>query len=277
MAQPSFFYYNPEMSADSRQHALFTPQPSLPLPSLQMQQIQQPMYAQEVMAHQNMMSERPSSAGSQSFIPTSVPTQANMTPIASPRPMYHKPTMLFTEGRALAVDTQGLENDGYAYPATPPLSISGSTISSPPMSSGVLPTPTNAVFFGGENIEGVKEGCEGEVQSEILAGEDWARLGSPPLTPGEFLNQAVHFWALKTKYLELKCRVCRGFDLEVLKRRFVAIRVLAGLAREPPANIFSVHPPPFGYRQPSVRPPFCVLSFAFPFPFSYSTISNFRI
>jgi len=30
---------------------------------------------------------------------------------------------------------------------------------------------------------GVKQGCEGEVKSEILAGENWTRSGSPPLTP----------------------------------------------------------------------------------------------
>ncbi|KAI4093184.1 MAG: hypothetical protein LQ344_003011 [Seirophora lacunosa] len=33
-------------------------------------------------------------------------------------------------------------------------------------------------------MQGVKEGCEGEVQTEILAGGDWARCGSPPMTPG---------------------------------------------------------------------------------------------
>ncbi len=34
------------------------------------------------------------------------------------------------------------------------------------------------------NMEGVKEGCEGDVKSEILAGGDWTRCCSPPLTPG---------------------------------------------------------------------------------------------
>lgn len=38
--------------------------------------------------------------------------------------------------------------------------------------------------MGLDNIEGVKEGCEGDVQSEILAGGDWTRCCSPPLTPG---------------------------------------------------------------------------------------------
>ena len=187
MAQASFFYYNPEMSAESRQHALFTPHPSVPLPSAQIYQFQQPMCGQEVVASQTMMNGRPSSAGSQNLMPSALPMQTAMTPIVSPRPTHQKPAMLFTEGRPLAVDTQCLDEDGYVYPATPPLSISGSNVSSPPMSSGVLPTPTYPVFFG-ENIEGVKEGCEGDVKSEILAGEDWARLGSPPLTPGKSLS-----------------------------------------------------------------------------------------
>ena len=201
MAQSSFFYYNPDMSTESRQHALFTPQPSMVLPSVHMQQLQQSMYGSEVAACHNMTAERPSSAGSQTLAPASLPMHPSMTPIASPRPMYHKPAMIFTQGRPLAVDTQCLvESDGYAYPATPPLSVSGSTVSSPPMSSGVLPTPTNTVFFG-SNIEGVKEGCEGEVKSEILAGEDWARAGSPPLTPGEFYTFV--FWLyLKERHSE---------------------------------------------------------------------------
>jgi len=45
----------------------------------------------------------------------------------------------------------------------------------------------NGGFFGLESFEGVKEGCQGEVQSENLAGGDWARCGSPPMTPGKFL------------------------------------------------------------------------------------------
>ena len=77
------------------------------------------------------------------------------------------------------------ENDMYFYPSTPPLSASGSVISSP-SSCDVLHTPMNTVFYGLEGFEGVKEGCEGEVQSENLAGGDWARCGSPPMTPGMF-------------------------------------------------------------------------------------------
>jgi hypothetical protein len=71
--------------------------------------------------------------------------------------------------------------DMYYYPSTPPLS-SGSTTSSP-ASCDSLHTPLNTVFFGLEGFEGVKEGCEGDVQAENLAGGDWARCGSPPMTP----------------------------------------------------------------------------------------------
>lgn len=197
MAQPSFFCYNPEMSAESRQHALFTPHPGTVLPSLHMQHLRQQTCGQEALASQTLLNERPLSAGSQTLMPSALHMQPSIVPIISPRPIYHKPATIFAEGRPLAVDTQCFENDGYVYPATPPLSVSGSAISSPPMHSAILPTPTNAVFFG-ENIEGVKQGCEGEVKYEILAGEDWARAGSPPLTPGkffpkEFMLQTIRF------------------------------------------------------------------------------------
>jgi hypothetical protein len=65
------------------------------------------------------------------------------------------------------------------------LSSSGSTISSPPSSCGMLQTPVNGSFFPLEKVEGVKEGCESEVLAESLAYPDWSRAESPPLTPGE--------------------------------------------------------------------------------------------
>ncbi|KAL8869591.1 MAG: hypothetical protein Q9174_004162 [Haloplaca sp. 1 TL-2023] len=73
--------------------------------------------------------------------------------------------------------------DGYSYPSTPPLSVSASTANSPPSTCGILPTPINDGCLTLDNLEGVKEGCVGEVQTEILAGGDWPRCGSPPLTP----------------------------------------------------------------------------------------------
>jgi len=97
--------------------------------------------------------------------------------------MYQRPTILIQDHHAprLMIESNAHESDMYYYPSTPPLSASGSVISSP----DVLPTPMNTVFYGG--FEGVKEGCEGEVQSENLAGGDWARCGSPPMTPGTYI------------------------------------------------------------------------------------------
>jgi len=98
--------------------------------------------------------------------------QATMTPMASPRPIYQKPTILVQ-------DHSPMESDIFFYPSTPPLSTSGSAINSP-TSMDMLQTPLNNSFFG---FEGVKEGCIGEVEGENLAGGDWARCGSPPMTP----------------------------------------------------------------------------------------------
>lgn len=84
--------------------------------------------------------------------------------------------------------------DVYYLPSTPPLSTSGSAINSP-SSYEMIATPVNTMCFGQESFEGVKEGCEGEVQSENLAGCEWTRCGSPPLTPvfitpGSLMNGA---------------------------------------------------------------------------------------
>jgi len=98
--------------------------------------------------------------------------------------MYQKPTILIQDHtpRLMVESSVNEHHDMYYYPSTPPLSASGSVISSP-CTHDVLHTPMNTVFYGVEGFEGVKEGCEGEVQSENLAGGDWARCGSPPLTP----------------------------------------------------------------------------------------------
>lgn len=98
--------------------------------------------------------------------------------------MHQRPSFLgHEEGQHLSVDTECGTPDVYVYPSTPPLSVSGSSISSPPSTCSVLPTPVSGQLFTLENIEGVKEGCEGDVKSEILAGGDWTRSCSPPLTP----------------------------------------------------------------------------------------------
>lgn len=172
MGQSPFFYYNPDPHGENaRQHGHFTPHPSGQSP-----QTYQP---------QNMIFQRPSSSNSQAAYPHTAYASQMLTPVASPQPMYQKPTILIQPQDSPylhPIDTDF--SDMRFAPATPPLSSSGSNISSPPSTCDVLPTPINA-FFPGEGIEGVKQGCEEEVFSEILAaGADW-RSASPPMTPGK--------------------------------------------------------------------------------------------
>ena len=68
-----------------------------------------------------------------------------------------------------------------------------------------MQTPMSSTFFGVENIVGVKEGCEGDVQSEILAGRDWARCGSPPLTPGTSFIYMYHFHVALSMFDDYTC------------------------------------------------------------------------
>lgn len=173
MGPSPFFYYNPDPKPDNRQHGHFSQQPS---------NVQVPIYHPHMYQMPSTpIYSRPNSSCSQPPMQPVFNTgyAANMTPMASPRPMYQKPTILIQE-HAPRLMMESEANDMYYYPSTPPLSASGSTISSP-SSCDVLPTPmNNAGFFG---FEGVKEGCEGEVRSDTLAGNDWTRCGSPPMTP----------------------------------------------------------------------------------------------
>jgi hypothetical protein len=186
MGQSPFFYYNPDPKPDNRQHGHFSQHPN---------NIQVPVY------HQHMQSmampstpiySRPNSSCSQPPMHPQMYSNGyappNMTPMASPQPMYQKPTILIQDHHTprLMIESDIRENDMYYYPSTPPLSASGSAMSSP-STSDILQTPMNTMFFGLEGFEGVKEGCQGEVQSENLAGGEWARCGSPPMTPGMFL------------------------------------------------------------------------------------------
>ncbi|TVY80650.1 C2H2 finger domain transcription factor sebA [Lachnellula suecica] len=175
MGPSPFFYYTPDPKPDNRQHGHFSQQPS---------HVQVPVYHPQMYQTPQMPStpiySRPNSSCSQPPMQPVFHTgyAANMTPMASPRPMYQKPTILIQEHTPrLMMESEA--NDMYYYPSTPPLSASGSTISSP-SSCELLPTPMSTGFYG---FEGVKEGCEGEVQSENLAGNEWARCGSPPMTP----------------------------------------------------------------------------------------------
>lgn len=164
--QSPFFYYNPDPQGENaRQHGHFTPHPS----------------GQATFQPQNMyFQQRPSSANSHMAYPQTAYASQMLTPVASPQPMYQKPTILIQPQDSPYL--RPIETDFSYAPATPPLSSTGSNISSPPSVCDILPTPVNG-FFPGEGIEGVKQGCEEEVFSELLStGVEW-RSATPPMTP----------------------------------------------------------------------------------------------
>lgn len=185
IGQPSFFYYTPDPHAEHRQHGSPPQQNDVFHDGLQMHHYQQQAYHYEMMIHgYPMMYPQLPSNGPQMF-----KSQKPMLAMASPRPLLQKPAFLYQyEGQPLSVDTECSNPEMHAYPSTPPLSQSGSTVGSPPSTCGALPTPVTGAYMGLGNIEGVKEGCQGDVQSEILAGGDWTRSCSPPLTPGTWLQ-----------------------------------------------------------------------------------------
>ncbi|WPH03620.1 Hypothetical protein R9X50_00650300 [Acrodontium crateriforme] len=168
--QQPFFYYTPEAGPKTKQHGQFTHHPhGMPMP-----------IADPMMAYQQPMYQRPLSAGSANMYqqPTYV-TQNMLTPAQSPRDQD------FKHGMLLQQDMLSLDTNCRSYlPQTPGLSGTSSS----PISADILPTPVsgNPVFFSQSNLTvfpAVKEGCEDEVFSEVLAGGDWTRPGSPPLTP----------------------------------------------------------------------------------------------
>lgn len=148
-----------------------------------------------MMHYPQMYQPRPQSAGAHIFYQHAhgYMPQAMLTPVASPRAQHHRPTLphvLQDQHHLVALDTKC---DSY-YPSTPALSASGSfsSVDSPP-STGVVPTPVNGIFFPKPvhhiGFPAVKEGCEVEVFSEVLAAGDWTRPDSPPMTP-VFLQQS---------------------------------------------------------------------------------------
>ncbi|KAL8721273.1 MAG: hypothetical protein Q9225_002015 [Loekoesia sp. 1 TL-2023] len=181
LGQSPFFYYNPEPGQ-------FSPHPNAIGEGAQTQQYHQHLCHADMMAYgqSNMIYARPTSSGSPIHLPpkTAMSLQSFNTPVASPRPMHQRPPFLYHhDGLPLSLNTECGAPDLYVSPSTPPLSVSASTVNSPPSTCGVLPTPIYGANLPLENLQGVKEGCEGEVQTEILAGGDWTRCGSPPLTP----------------------------------------------------------------------------------------------
>jgi len=100
-----------------------------------------------------------------------------LTPLASPQPLTHlKP--------AMALDTGVCDSDSLYYPSTPPLSSSGSAISSPGSCYDMLQTPLNPMFSGLEAVQG-KAACRMDGLPESFPDlPDWSQqVSSPPMTP----------------------------------------------------------------------------------------------
>lgn len=176
VGQSPFFYYNPDPKPDNRQHGHFSPHPN----------VQGPTFQQVTPVPSTPAYSRPTSSCSQtpmSMMAFNASFHAAMGSMASPRPLYQKPTILIQSDYFVA---DGMDTEMYnGYPSTPPLSCSGSSAGSP-QSYDPLHTPMteHGSFFPMESYEGVKEGCQSEVRSESLAGFEWSRSGSPPLTQG---------------------------------------------------------------------------------------------
>lgn len=187
-SQSSFYYFNAP--------GQFSTYPYVVQENLPPQQYQQSQSYDLTHNQPNSMHHRPSPSGLELLWPSrSLSSQSTITPVASPRPMHQKHNSLCQlEGQQLSVNTACNPPDLYVSPSTPPMSVTGSTASSPPSTCGVTQTPVSCAFFPLGNIEGVKEGCEGEVKSEILAGGDWTRTCSPPLTPGMYTYLQIRFF-----------------------------------------------------------------------------------
>jgi C2H2 transcription facotor len=177
----AFFYYQPTPNSETRHHGQFTPHPVQPMqyPAQHMQAMQAPQ-AIPVYAAQQQYEQRPVSAGAQQQYQQMqvYSPQQMMTPAQSPQQIVQKPVIIVQENSTALLT---LDTDCY-MPSTPALSQSASTVNSPPSSCDILPTPTTLGF----PLEGVKAGCEGDVLSENLAGGDFFRLASPPMSPGKF-------------------------------------------------------------------------------------------
>ncbi|XDG10089.1 hypothetical protein ABKA04_009704 [Annulohypoxylon sp. FPYF3050] len=186
MGPTPFFYYTPDPNPENRHHGHFSQQPGFQ----QMQQHQ--VFPVVPTLPSTPIYSRPNSACSQqpfqNKMYSSVPS--NITPMASPQATQRPGILVQTQPSKLMLETELCDNDGFYYPATPPLSTSGSSMGSPCNSNDMLATPLNPMFSGLDGCEMVKP--EVETVPENLDNLDWANCGSPPLTPvGGVPNSAL--------------------------------------------------------------------------------------
>jgi C2H2 transcription facotor len=183
--QPSWFVYQPVNDPHHRQHGHFMPSPNEQQAYNGHMQYQHGMPYQQPYAHhpqQQPLHSKPAFHGNMA-----------MTPMASPQPRHLKPSMGFKQETSLLrpLDTNVYSNRSSYSPSTPPLSTSGSTISSPPSTLMPLPTPVNGPCFGFQPYDVVKEGREVDIYAENFANVDWSRSNSPPMTPGKPLHVSL--------------------------------------------------------------------------------------
>ena len=185
---PAFFFYSPDPNPESRQHGRFIPQQHPAIHPMTMLPIVPTLPSTPIYS-------RPGSSGSQPpLLPkgfTGAPIlPSNLTPVAPPLPIAHKPMIV--------LDTELCEVDELYSPATPPLSTSGSVISSPGSCDGMLQTPLNPMFSGLDGVDG-KQTCDLDGELESFPTLDWSACASPPLTPGE--SWLHFFWLFSVFFL----------------------------------------------------------------------------
>jgi len=184
-AMPPFYHYSPESNQDHRQQAYYAPHPAM---QHQHHHQQMGMFPIVPTLPSTPIYSRPSSSGSQPPMHKSftgmLGMPATLTPMASPQPIAHKPAMM-------ALQTDLCEANGSYYPSTPPLSSSGSVISSPG-SCDMLQTPMNPMFSGLDGVER-KPVIELDGQLENFPHLDWSNCASPPMTPGK-LHRFIYFY-----------------------------------------------------------------------------------
>ncbi|KAI1277097.1 hypothetical protein F5Y07DRAFT_364069 [Xylaria sp. FL0933] len=166
MGQASFFYYTPDPNPENRQHGHFSQHPGF-------QQVQQQMYPMVPTLPSTPIYSRPNSSSSQAIpakifatVPSNVTTQ-------------RQSNFVVNHPGKLMLETDICDSDAFYYPATPPLSTSGSSMGSPAHMQDVLSTPLNPMFSGLDGCEMVKAD---EETSQSLENIDWANYGSP-VTP----------------------------------------------------------------------------------------------
>ena len=150
---------------------------------------QQPMYqpmqysnnlpGQQQYAHQVAPSQQGGLPSKQAFYGNMA-----LTPVASPQP--HNPTPAVTiksdvPSSLRPIDTTCYDMAANYAPSTPPLSTSGSTVSSPPISSMLLPTPQCGSNFAFPAFDATK----GAAETENVMNMNWNQFISPPVTPGK--------------------------------------------------------------------------------------------